>query len=73
MRRLSLFDSLLNEIDTALRTLAPPKSRASMRASPATNTFENPLSTTEKNTLRVLCALITRGKSAPKHFIAGRH
>ena len=44
MRQLSLFDKLLCQIDTALRTLLVPEHRSSIRANPADGLSETPLS-----------------------------
>ncbi|ASQ47468.1 2-polyprenyl-3-methyl-6-methoxy-1,4-benzoquinone monooxygenase [Legionella clemsonensis] len=48
MRRLSLFDSLIDEIDAALRTLMPPKTRPSTRRTPAASISEKSLNAAEK-------------------------
>ncbi|MGQ3890871.1 2-polyprenyl-3-methyl-6-methoxy-1,4-benzoquinone monooxygenase [Legionella sp. CNM-4043-24] len=48
MRKLSLIDRMLNEVDTALRTLLPPQKRISNRPSPAQNMDDAPLSAREK-------------------------
>lgn len=48
MPTLSFSESLLAEIDTALRTLLPPKPRLSKRATPALTTVEANLNSQEK-------------------------
>src|SRR3990167_5974766 len=48
MRRLSQFDRILGEIDTALRTISPPKTRQTVRSSPADTQKETSLTATEK-------------------------
>lgn len=48
MRTSGLIDTLIGEIDGALRTLLPPKHRASTRISPAKNLIEPTLSAAEK-------------------------
>ncbi|KTD24048.1 MULTISPECIES: 2-polyprenyl-3-methyl-6-methoxy-1,4-benzoquinone monooxygenase [Legionella] len=48
MRSLNLFESILCEIDAALRTLAPPAHRISLRKSPAENLPESHLNSQER-------------------------
>lgn len=48
MRHLNLFEQLLCEVDTALRTLFVPRRRASKRANPGQTQVEQPMSSHEK-------------------------
>lgn len=48
MRNLSLIDNLLCQVDTALRTLVPPKQRNNLRSTPGEQTKESNLSPQEK-------------------------
>jgi ubiquinone biosynthesis monooxygenase Coq7 len=48
MRNLNFLDSLLSEVDNALRTLLPPAKRTGTRSSPAIEIADNPLSSHEK-------------------------
>lgn len=48
MRTLNLLDSLIGEIDAALRTLRPPTLRSSTRMTPAASISENCLNASEK-------------------------
>ncbi|MDI9817980.1 MULTISPECIES: 2-polyprenyl-3-methyl-6-methoxy-1,4-benzoquinone monooxygenase [unclassified Legionella] len=48
MRKFSLLDNLLGELDTALRTLLPPKPRTTARPSPAQPMEEIPMTASEK-------------------------
>jgi ubiquinone biosynthesis monooxygenase Coq7 len=48
MRKITLLDKIISELDTALRTISPPKTRSTMRQSPA-SALDNPsLSPQEK-------------------------
>lgn len=46
---MNFLDTFLSEIDTALRALSPPPTRASARVSPAQDQVSSPLTTQEKN------------------------
>lgn len=48
MSNANFFDTLISEVDTALRTLLPPKKRISTRNSPAQHTEDASLSSKEK-------------------------
>lgn len=48
MRNTNFFDTLISEVDNALRTLLPPETRIGTRSSPATEIKDNPLSAKEK-------------------------
>ncbi|WED42887.1 2-polyprenyl-3-methyl-6-methoxy-1,4-benzoquinone monooxygenase [Legionella cardiaca] len=72
MRRLSLLDSLLSEIDAALRTLAPPKSRLSKRETPAANTPENRLNAAEKKNIAGLMRVNHSGEVCAQALYRGQ-
>lgn len=48
MRKITILDTLISEVDNALRTLLPPKKRMSVRCSPALHLRDTSLSSQEK-------------------------
>lgn len=72
MRKLSLLDSLLGEVDAALRTLIPPKSRLSKRATPAINTPETLLNAAEKKHIAGLMRVNHSGEVCAQALYRGQ-
>ncbi|CEK09163.1 2-polyprenyl-3-methyl-6-methoxy-1,4-benzoquinone monooxygenase [Legionella hackeliae] len=72
MRRLSLLDSLLGEIDAALQTLMPPKSRLSTRVTPAMKVAECALNTSEKKHIAGLMRVNHSGEVCAQALYRGQ-
>lgn len=72
MGRLSLIDTLLCKIDTALRTIAVPEQRSSIRANPAENTPEPSLSEKEKRHIAGLMRVNHAGEVSAQALYQGQ-
>lgn len=72
MRASGLIDTLICEIDGALRTLLPPKHRVSTRTSPAKILTENPLSASEKKHIAGLMRVNHSGEVCAQALYQGQ-
>ncbi|KTD36509.1 ubiquinone biosynthesis protein [Legionella nautarum] len=72
MRSLSLFENIICEIDTALRTLAPPAQRVVQRHSPAEGLHESPLSSQEKRHIAGLMRVNHAGEVCAQALYQGQ-
>ena len=72
MRTQSFIDGLINEIDTALRTLNPPKTRTSGRSSPAKQIAETELSSKEKKHIAGLMRVNHAGEVCAQALYQGQ-
>lgn len=72
MRHLSLFDKLLCELDTAIRTLIVPEHRKSARENPGQNICEQPLSTQEKRHVASLMRVNHAGEVSAQALYQGQ-
>lgn len=72
MRSLSLFENIICEIDTALRTLAPPSQRVVQRQSPAEGLHESPLSSQEKRHIAGLMRVNHAGEVCAQALYQGQ-
>lgn len=72
MSGFSLIENFLVEIDTALRTLAPPSQRESKRKSPALNLSEQTLNTEEKRQVAGLMRVNHSGEVCAQALYQGQ-
>ncbi|KTD18731.1 ubiquinone biosynthesis protein [Legionella lansingensis] len=72
MRRRPFFESLLGELDTALRTLMPPRPRVSKRLTPAHDIPENPLTNEEKRHVAGLMRVNLAGEVCAQALYRGQ-
>ncbi len=72
MSHLSPIETLLLEVDTALRTLAPPSQRQSLRHSPAQTINEQALSTSEKRQVAGLMRVNHAGEVCAQALYQGQ-
>lgn len=72
MRHLSLFDKLLCELDTAVRTLIVPEHRGSVRENPGQNINEPSLSTQEKRHVASLMRVNHAGEVSAQALYQGQ-
>lgn len=72
MRRLSLFENLLCEIDTALRTLAPPTQRVSKRSIPGQDQIDGPLNVEERHHIAGLMRVNHAGEVCAQALYQGQ-
>lgn len=64
--QMNILDTLIYEVDSALRTLFPPAKRMSTRPSPTEQLSDTQLTSKEKNMLPGLCVSIMQEKFVPK-------
>lgn len=72
MSKTNLLDSIINEVDNALRTLLPPVQRASTRSSPATPCADAPLSKTEQKHIAGLMRVNHAGEVCAQALYQGQ-
>jgi ubiquinone biosynthesis monooxygenase Coq7 len=72
MRSLSVLDTLITEVDLALRTLVPPQKRTSIRPSPAININESQLSPCEKKHIAGLMRVNHAGEVCAQALYQGQ-
>ena len=72
MRRTSILDSLISEMDNALRTLLPPSKRVSLRPSPAEHLVESTLSSQEKKQVAGLMRVNHAGEVCAQALYQGQ-
>lgn len=72
MRIPNFIDHLINEMDTALRTIIPPSARASQRPSPAEQVEEAPLSALEKKHIAGLMRVNHAGEVCAQALYQGQ-
>lgn len=72
MRTTSFLDTLITEIDCALRTLIPPQKRVAVRLSPANHLEEPPLSSTDKKHIAGLMRVNHAGEVCAQALYQGQ-
>ncbi|MGL6029820.1 MAG: 2-polyprenyl-3-methyl-6-methoxy-1,4-benzoquinone monooxygenase [Legionella sp.] len=72
MPKINLLDSIINEVDNALRTLLPPIQRASTRSSPATSVADTALSKTEQSHIAGLMRVNHAGEVCAQALYQGQ-
>lgn len=72
MRTTSFLDTLINEVDNALRTLIPPQKRVPARSSPARQIENHPLSLTEKKHIAGLMRVNHAGEVCAQALYQGQ-
>lgn len=72
MRHTSFLDTVLSEIDNALRTVLPPNKRISTRNSPAEHTAASPLSAQEKKQVAGLMRVNHAGEVCAQALYQGQ-
>lgn len=72
MRRLSQLDTIINQVDTAIRTLIPPKTRLSQRAIPGANLADAALSKQEKSHIAGLMRVNHAGEVCAQALYQGQ-
>lgn len=72
MRKLTLIDKVLNEVDTALRTLMPPENRVCNRPSPAQSLHDTPLNQKEKKHVAGLMRINHAGEVCAQALYQGQ-
>lgn len=72
MRTTSFLDTLISEVDSALRTLLPPSQRTPARPSPATNISDSPLSPQEKKHISGLMRVNHAGEVCAQALYQGQ-
>lgn len=72
MRPASLIDTLITEVDTALRTLLPPQKRISTRASPAAQVADSSLSDQQKKHIAGLMRVNHAGEVCAQALYQGQ-
>jgi ubiquinone biosynthesis monooxygenase Coq7 len=72
MRSTSFLDTLITEVDSALRTLLPPKKRISARSSPADVLEDHPLSSADKKHIAGLMRVNHSGEVCAQALYQGQ-
>lgn len=72
MQTTQFLDTLINELDTTLRTLLPPKQRMARRHSPAQTIEDSPLSLTEKKHIAGLMRVNHAGEVCAQALYQGQ-
>jgi ubiquinone biosynthesis monooxygenase Coq7 len=72
MRTISFLDTIVFEVDNALRTLLPPLKRIPVRISPADNIAEHPLTPTEKKHIAGLMRVNHAGEVCAQALYQGQ-
>lgn len=72
MRQSSILDSLINEIDNALRTLLPPQKRTALRDSPARKLEDHALSSAQKKHIAGLMRVNHAGEVCAQALYQGQ-
>lgn len=72
MRTPSFIDTLITEVDGALRTLIPPQKRISVRCSPADHVTEHPLSSSERKHIAGLMRVNHAGEVCAQALYQGQ-
>ncbi|MBI2785024.1 MAG: 2-polyprenyl-3-methyl-6-methoxy-1,4-benzoquinone monooxygenase [Legionella longbeachae] len=72
MRKTNALDTLISEVDNAMRTLLPPKKRISTRHSPAINLSDTPLSVQEKKHIAGLMRVNHAGEVCAQALYQGQ-
>ncbi|WP_173235884.1 2-polyprenyl-3-methyl-6-methoxy-1,4-benzoquinone monooxygenase [Legionella antarctica] len=72
MRTISLLDTLITEVDSALRTLLPPLKRIPMRPSPAHEIADHPLSSSAKKHIAGLMRVNHAGEVCAQALYQGQ-
>ena len=72
MRTTSFFDTLITEVDSALRTLIPPQKRIPARLSPANHITDHPLSSSAKKHIAGLMRVNHAGEVCAQALYQGQ-
>lgn len=72
MRTSNFLDTLITEVDNALRTLVPPSKRAATRVSPAMPIADSPLSSTQKKHIAGLMRVNHAGEVCAQALYQGQ-